>query len=157
MLIIVLFLMFDGGHLLSNGVLYDDSSVYNKSMIHDQQNATRVFLVLPYFIQPDKSYNLTVIAVDDSGQIDSTYNETITIYCEELRLAKARTFPYDERKEFSDSGYQIVETQYVVEIENGEGIFIYEPQYFMVVNYRVHSDRSLDSISTFLVGITVEG
>ncbi|OGD54183.1 hypothetical protein A3K80_07545 [Candidatus Bathyarchaeota archaeon RBG_13_38_9] len=95
---------------------------------------------------------MTVVAVNDDGQIDRTYNETITDTFEELRLAKARRLnePPPPQTE-----YQIVKVEYVIEMKNGQGHFIYNPEYHILVNYKIDSKELIDSISTFMVGITI--
>ena len=47
---------------------------------------------------------MTIVAVNDDGQIDRTYNETITVTFEELRLAKARRL---NEPPPAPSGYEI--------------------------------------------------
>jgi hypothetical protein len=95
---------------------------------------------------------MTVVAVNDGGQIDRTYNETITVTFEELRLAKARRL---NEPPPTQSGYEIVKMEYVVEIKNGQGYFIFNPEHHMLVNYKIDSEELIDSISTFMVGITI--
>ena len=95
---------------------------------------------------------MTVIAVNDRGQIDRTYNETLTVTFEELRLAKARRL---NEPLPPPSGYEIAKIEYTVEIKNGQGHFTFKPEHHMFVNYKIDSDELIDSVSTFMVGITI--
>jgi hypothetical protein len=92
---------------------------------------------------------MTVIAVNDGGQIDRTYNETLTVTFEELRVAKARRL---NEPAPAQSGYQIVKMEYIVELKNGQGHFIYNPEHHMFVTYKIDSEELIDSVSTFMVG-----
>jgi hypothetical protein len=114
--------------------------------------ATRVLLVLPHWMRPLDSYNMSIIAVNDDGQIDKTYNETITVTFEELRIAKARRLNEPPPPQ---TDYEIVKIDFNVEIKNGEGHFTFNPEHFMYVNYKLDSQKLIDSISTFMVGITI--
>ncbi len=95
---------------------------------------------------------MTIIAVNDDGQIDKTYNEIITVTFEELRLAKARRL---NEPAPTQSDYEIVKMDFTVELKNGEGHFTFNPEHFMLVNYKIDSEELIDSISTFMVGITI--
>jgi hypothetical protein len=95
---------------------------------------------------------MTIIAVNDGGQIDRTYNETLTVTFEELRLAKARRL---NEPPPAPSGYEIAKMEYIVEIKNGQGHFIFKPEHHMFVNYKIDSNELIDSTSTFMVGITI--
>jgi hypothetical protein len=96
---------------------------------------------------------MTIIAVNDTGQIDKTYNEIMTVTFEELRIAKARRLNEPPTPPYT--GHQIVKMEYVVEIKNGQGHFIYNPEHHMLVIYKIDSKELMDSISTFMVGISV--
>jgi hypothetical protein len=103
-------------------------------------------------MRPLNTYNMTIVAVNDGGNIDRTYNETITVTFEELRLAKAQRL-YEPPP--PQTGYEIVYVDFTVEIKNGEGHFIFNPEHFMFVNYKLDSEELIDSVSTFMVGITI--
>lgn len=103
-------------------------------------------------MRPLNTYNMTIIAVNDDGQIDRTHNETLTVTFEELRLAKARRL---NEPPPAQSEYEIVKIEYIVEMKNGEAHFIFSPEHHMLVNYKLDSEELLDSISTFMVGITI--
>ena len=103
-------------------------------------------------MRPLNTYNMTVVAVNDRGQIDRTYNETLTVTLDELRLANA-WIPNEPPP--PPIGYEIAKKEYIVEIRNGQGHFIYNPKHHMFVNYKIDSEELIDSVSTFLVGITI--
>jgi hypothetical protein len=116
------------------------------------QKATKVLLLLPHWFRPLNTYNMTIVAVNDDGQIDRTYNETITVTFEELRVAKARRL---NEPPPAQSGYEIVKIEYIIEMKNGQGHFIFNPEHYMYVNYKIDREKLTDSISTFMVGITI--
>jgi hypothetical protein len=116
------------------------------------QKATKVLLLLPHWFRPLNTYNMTIVAVNDCGQIDRTYNETITVTFEELRVAKARRL---NEPPPAQSGYEIAKIEYIIEMKNGQGHFIFNPEHYMYVNYKIDSEKLTDSISTFMVGITI--
>ncbi len=131
-------------------VIISSASIYYVLFILPPQKATKVLLLLPNWMMPLNPYNMTIIAVNDHGQIDTTHNETIIVTFDELRLAKARKLNDPPP---THTGPEIAKIEYVVEMKNGQGHFMYYPEHHMFVNYKIDSENLLDSFSTFMVGI----